>query len=356
MFLLSKVLLTCLLSGSRALHLPLRKDVELALAPIVVSGLLQEATSTVHVTQAVASAEVVSGLLQEATSTVHVTQTVASAEVVSSAAASSVASASATALPYTGSAGITYSPYQKNGQCKTESMVQSDLAQLHSFGIIRIYDTDCEVLGNVVSALTGSQKIMIGIWNIQKIQDSVDAISAAFSSDFSKIYAVSIGNELVNSGQASVSEIQSAVSTARDLLGGIGFTGQIVTVDTLVAVSANPALCECSDFIAVNCHPYWDGNVEPSDCGTWLQQQIASLQTKCGTAKQVLITETGWPNFGSPNGKCNPSASNMQTCINAISSSVGSQAILFSTYNDYWKPPGPYNVEQRWGIFGDPAF
>ncbi|CUS22683.1 LAQU0S06e03642g1_1 [Lachancea quebecensis] len=345
MHLLPKILLTGFLGGSHALHLPLKKDVELALAPIVVDGLLQEATSTM-----------VDGLLQESTSTVHVTRTVTAAKIVSSATAVSISSASNTASPSAGSAGITYSPYQKNGQCKTASMVQSDIAQIHSFGIIRVYDTDCEVLGNVVSALSGSQKIMVGIWNIEKIQESVDDISVAFGSDFSKIYAVSVGNELVNSGQASVSAIQSAVSIARDLLGKIGFTGQIVTVDTLVAVSANPALCECSDFIAVNCHPYWDGNVEPAECGNWLQEQIASLRTKCGTVKQILITETGWPSYGLPNGKCTPSASNMQTCVSTISSLVGSQAILFSTYNDYWKPPGSHNVEQHWGIFGDPTF
>ena len=152
----------------------------------------------------------------------------------------------------------------KNGQCKTADMVESDIKLLKSFGIIRIYDTDCDVLTSLRTSLADSQKLMVGIWDLAKIPTSVAIIATTFGSDFSQLYAVSVGNELVDTGKASVGDIQTALSSARSQLRAIGYSGPVVSVDTLVAVVANPELCSFSDFIAVNSHPYWDGNVDPA--------------------------------------------------------------------------------------------
>ncbi|CEP63974.1 uncharacterized protein LALA0_S09e06766g [Lachancea lanzarotensis] len=320
------------------------KDINLVNVPVVENGMLvaPEATSAVVQTSSVVIAVRSSTAYSVSSATVPVPSP------------SNTGSTGSTEF-YSGAAGIAYSPYQKDGQCKTLEMVQADLIQIQSFGIIRTYATDCNVLDNLKASLIPSQKIMVGIWDLTKIPDSVNAISSAFGTDFSAVYAVSVGNELVNSGSATVDDIQNAVSSARSQLAAIGYNGPVVTVDTLVAVMANPEMCEISDFLAVNSHPYWDGNVDATNCGPWLQQQIANLQAKCGSQKSVLITETGWPSQGDPNGNCWPSQANMESCIASITSTLGSQALLFTTYNDYWKNPGPQNVEQHWGVFGDPA-
>ncbi|SCU90847.1 LADA_0F06722g1_1 [Lachancea dasiensis] len=314
-----------------------KKDVNLMVAPVVVSGLLVEGqTSTLH------SPATTEGI--PTTSTISKTTT------------SQHSSPTTGGEFYEGAGGITYSPYQKSGQCKTLEMVRSDLERLRGFSIIRIYATDCDILMNLKKCLSTSQKVMVGIWDLGKVSQGVSDISTTFNGDFARVHSVSVGNELVNSGQASAEDVQAAVSKARVQLREIGYQGPVVSVDTLVAVTANPALCGVSDFLAVNSHPYWDGNVEPSNCGAWLQNQIANLQAKCGSQKPILITESGWPNAGDTNGKCQPSQENMQRCIRSINHVVGPQVLLFSTFNDYWKDPGPKNVEQRWGIFGDPAF
>ncbi|SCU80677.1 LAMI_0B03356g1_1 [Lachancea mirantina] len=256
---------------------------------------------------------------------------------------------------YSGATGITYSPYQKDGSCKTELMIQSDMQTIADFSVIRIYDTDCNAIPFILQALIGSQKIMVGIYNIDAIPQSVSIISSAFNGDFSKVYAISVGNELVNSGIKSPNQIQTAVNSAKSQLSAIGYNGPIVSVDTLIAYVNNPSLCQYSDFLAVNSHPYWDGNVEPSSCGTWLGDQISNLQSKCGTDKPILITETGWPTQGQSFGNCVPSQQNQINCVSSITQSHGSQVILFTTFNDYWKQPGPYGVEQYWGLFGSPS-
>ena len=63
-----------------------------------------------------------------------------------------------------------------------------------------------------------------------------------------------------------------------------------------------------------------------------------------------LVPESGWPTAGNTNGAAVPSTSNQQTAVASLKSSV-SDIVLFQAYNDGWKPPGPWNVEQHWGMY-----
>jgi exo-beta-1,3-glucanase (GH17 family) len=77
---------------------------------------------------------------------------------------------------------------------------------------------------------------------------------------------------------AMVGKVTSAISRARSLLNGAGYKGKIVTVDTLVASRAFPALCKASDYCAVNCHPFFDGGVGANAAGM-ISVFISSLFT-----------------------------------------------------------------------------
>lgn len=253
-----------------------------------------------------------------------------------------------------GAKGITYSPYTDQGTCKSQSTIESDIKLLSDFSTIRLYDTDCSAVEYVLAAKTSSQKLFAGIYYLDKIDASVDIIADAISStssSWSDLYTVSVGNELVNSGEATTSQIQQAIESTRSALKAKGYTGTVVSVDTLVAVENNPALCEYSDFIAVNSHPYWDGHVAPENSGEWLKTQIASVKATCGGEKDVLITETGWPTKGDTYITAVPSPANQLSAIKSLVSAVGDQILLFTMYNDMWKQPGPYASEQYWGIF-----
>jgi exo-beta-1,3-glucanase (GH17 family) len=116
-------------------------------------------------------------------------------------------------------------------------------------------------------------------------------------------------------------------------------------------------LCDASDYIAANCHPYFDGGVAAPSAGQWVVQQANSLRGICG--KDVLITgtlpilswintETGWPSAGDPNGDAVPSKANQLIAKNSLLSALGNKVVLFSAFDDLWKNPGPYDVEQNW--------
>lgn len=261
-----------------------------------------------------------------------------------------------------GAKGITYSPYKKDGSCKTSQEVLYDLKKLRSFGLIRLYSTDCSGVENVLASMSSSQELFLGIYEIdsntittglQTIKSAVEASSRGWSA----VHTISVGNERVNDGKSSVSDLKTALDTTRTWLktNAPSYGGYVVTVDTLTATVLNTGLCDISDYLAVNCHPFWDGGVEPSNSGTWLEQQIANLESACGSSKPILITESGWPTKGDTYGSCVPSLSNQVSALKSIMLKLSSQVFMFTMYNDYWKDPGPSNVEQHWGIYGDPA-
>ena len=126
-----------------------------------------------------------------------------------------------------------------------------------------------------------------------------------------------------------------------------GYTGPVVAVDTFIAILNNPSLCSASDYVAANAHAYFDGNVAASGAGAWVAEQGHNLAATCG-GKAVLITESGWPSAGNSNGAAVPSTANQVIAKAGILSSTGNKCVLFSAFNDAWKAPGQYNVEQHW--------
>ncbi|KAL6022929.1 hypothetical protein ACNR90_001583 [Candidozyma auris] len=256
-------------------------------------------------------------------------------------------------------AGITYSPYTKSGQCKTASEVASDIAKLRSFNLIRLYSVDCSGIQNVVSAMSSSQKLYLGVWSIDNLDSDLSNMAQQVNSGsrgWNAVHTVAIGNELVNAGTKTASQVRNAVNEARQWFksNAPSYNGYIVTVDTLAAVMADSSMCDISDYLAVNCHPYFSG-VEASTSGSWLKQQVAQLKSHCNNGKDILVTESGWPSFGNTVGEAVPSLQNQFSAVRSLGNVMGSEVIMFTMYNDYWKNPGSWNVEQHWGIYGDPS-
>ncbi|KFZ13219.1 hypothetical protein V501_03830 [Pseudogymnoascus sp. VKM F-4519 (FW-2642)] len=274
--------------------------------------------------------------------------------------ASSASSPSASASSADGY-GLTYSPYNKDGTCKTADQVLMDFGGFGSgFSTVRTYGTDCNTVSTVVAAAKAhGMKVFQGIYDIADISGSVNDIVSAVNGDWSIIHTISVGNELVNSGQASASTVVAAMSSARSLLRAAGYTGPVVTCDTLVATLANPSLCDNADYCAVNSHPFFDPNTDAASAGTFLTSSIESLKSKLADSTQtIVITETGWPSQGTANGRAIPSSSNQQTAIAAIKSAFESApagVMLFNPYNMMWKTSNAeqFEAEQWWGFLGD---
>lgn len=275
----------------------------------------------------------------------------AAAAAETSSSSSSGSSSGSVSVGSGGALGISYSPYNDNGSCKSASEVASDLAQLTGFSVIRLYGTDCNQVANVYAAKGANQKLFLGVYDMGNIANDCQAMHDGINGDWGCVHTVSIGNELVNSGQASVSQVGGYVAQGRSALKGLGYTGPIVAVDTFIAVINNPGLCEFSDYMAVNAHAFFDGNTVAANAGPWAVDQTQRVWTACGGAKSVLISESGWPKQGSNNGAAIASPEAHDAAISSLKNSISNDVILYSAFNDMWKNPGYLGVEQYWGIY-----
>ena len=250
--------------------------------------------------------------------------------------------------------GVTYTPYNADNSCKDEGQVAKDLAGVQSYQVIRLYGTDCNQVANVIQATKGSVSIFAGIYNINNVKSEVQTIASAVKGNWKIINTVSVGNELVNNGGASVDQVTAAIGTARSALKAEGYDGPVVTVDTMIAMKANPQLCHASDFCAINCHAFFDGNVLPSGAGPFVADWAKQVSKAAG-GKMTVVTESGWPTQGNQNNKAIPSQQNHQEAISSLKGSFSENLLLYGLYNDLWKKDSgdTHGAEKYWGILGN---
>ena len=171
---------------------------------------------------------------------------------------------------------ISYTPYNSDNSCKTTQQVATDLGHVTDYEVLRLYGTDCNQIANVLAATKGKVQLFLGIFDINSISDEVKTMSSALNGNWGIVNAVNVGNELINSGTASAGQVTAAIGTARAALKAAGYSGPVVTVDTMIAMKNNPSLCQASDFCAINCHAFFDGKTLPSGAGQfvkdWAQQ------------------------------------------------------------------------------------
>ncbi|EJS43615.1 scw4p [Saccharomyces arboricola H-6] len=337
-----------------------------AATPTQVAALQEDAVVN-SAAPAVAATTSTAAAVADTTSESNALATEAAASPASSSSATSATSATSAQASSTGSSsedvsdfasgvrGITYTPYESSGSCKTADEVASDLAQLTDFPVLRLYGTDCNQVENVFKAKASNQKVFLGVYYVDQIQDSVDAIKSAVESygSWDDVTTVSIGNELVNGNQATPAQVGQYIDTGRAALKSAGYTGPVVSVDTFIAVINNPELCDYSDYMAVNAHAYFDQNTVAQDSGKWVLEQIQRVWTACDGKKDVIITESGWPSKGETYGVAVPSKENQKDAVSAITSSCGADTFLFTAFNDYWKADGAYGVEKYWGVLSN---
>lgn len=257
--------------------------------------------------------------------------------------------------------GVTYSPYKGSGGCKTKQEVDNDFALFaKDHGLIRLYGVDCDQVATVYAAAKKyGNKLFLGIFDISDpaLTQAVSSIAAGIQNDWSIVDTVSVGNELVNNGQATPDQSLGALDKARTALRAAGYKGPVVIVDTFVAVLNHPELCEKSDYCAVNVHPFFDGNVAAGDAGKFVTSTVSNIRRKLSTEKRIVVTETGWPWQGSSNGAAVPGMDQQSKAMSSIKSAYSStpgDVILFTAFNDLWKKAdaGTFMAEQFWGIGG----
>ncbi|KAF3012725.1 hypothetical protein E8E15_001286 [Penicillium rubens] len=184
----------------------------------------------------------------------------------------------------------------------------------------------------------------------KQVQDIADWAHAA---QWELVELIVVGNEAIKNGYCDPPELAAFIKTAKATFKASGYRGRVTTAETFNVWQSHGAsyLCEAVDLIGANIHPYFDHNVAAPKAGEFVASQLEELRKICPD-QDVLNLETGWPNAGEPNGAAVPGKEEQIAAIDSIVNEVGSQSVFFSYGDDWWKEPGPHNVEQHWGCAG----
>ena len=125
----------------------------------------------------------------------------------------------------------------------------------------------------------------------------------------------------------------------------------------MIAMKNNIELCTASDFCAINCHAFFDGSTPASGAGAFVKNWAEQISQLAG-GKKTIITESGWPTQGDPNGVAVPSQEEHGVAIQSLKSSFGGggeDLVLYGMYNDLWKKDSgsTFGAERYWGIYGN---
>lgn len=220
---------------------------------------------------------------------------------------------------------------------------------------LRIYSTDCATLTAILPlAKSKGMKINQGFWispaGVDSIDQNVsDLINWAGDNGWDLFEFITIGNEAIINGWCSVSDLIAKIASVKALLNGAGYNGDVTTSEPPALFISNPELCTDSeiDFVGINSYSYFNANLYPSQAGEYAvgqQKQIAQL-----CSKRAFITESGYPHQGDTYGNNVPSPENQYTAIQTIIESTGGDVTILTTFDDFWKDPGQYGVEQYFG-------
>ncbi|CCE85548.1 Piso0_005154 [Millerozyma farinosa CBS 7064] len=253
---------------------------------------------------------------------------------------------------------IAYSPYTDSGYCKNSSSIRSDLNLIKSKGInkVRVYGTDCGLFDNTLPiAKDIGFKVNQGLWITSEGVDSIDdplkeLINYGQENGWDVFDFITVGNEAVNSGFTTVDDLISKIKSVKSQLEDAGYNGNVSTSEVPSTFISNPSLCQSSgvDFVGITPHAYFDPLISADEAGSFVVSKQSEVASACNM--DVMITETGYPSKGDTNGKNVPSQENQKQAIKTIIEKTNQQVTILTTYNDFWKEPGPYGIEQYFGV------
>ncbi|MBI1343120.1 MAG: glycosyl hydrolase [Terrimonas sp.] len=249
--------------------------------------------------------------------------------------------------------GICFSPYlegQGPGSVITEEQVRQRMEIIRPYTKwVRSFScTDGNELIPTIAQEYGI-KTLVGAWlgkDREKNEKEIANLIAVAQSGHADILAV--GNEVMYRKEMSEEELLEYLHRVKNAIPDI----PMGYVDAYYEFSKRPRITEACDVILANCYPFWEGC--EMDYSLLYMKEMYYRAVIAGNGKNVIITETGWPNTGSPFGGSVPSYENaIKYFINAAkwAAEENIEMFYFSSFDEAWKISDEGDVGAYWGIW-----
>ena len=205
--------------------------------------------------------------------------------------------------------GISFSPYvegQGPGTQIGEAQIRERLAIIQPY-VRWVRTFSCSEGNELIPAIAKENGLgtMVGVWlDDNKEQNEVELANAIEIANAGYADILGIGNEVLLRGDLTEDELIDYIERARH-----GVTGVPVGyVDAYFEFEVHPRITAACDVILANCYPFWEGC--PAEHALLYMKEMYRRAQRAANGKPVVISETGWPNIGTPTDGAVPSFEN----------------------------------------------
>lgn len=192
-------------------------------------------------------------------------------------------------------------------------------------------------------------KTLVGAWlgnDKNKNEKEIEGIIKVAKEGNADIIAV--GNEVLLRGDLTEDELIKYIQKVKNEI----LNTPVGYVDAYFEFVNHPRLCNLCDVILANCYPFWEGY--PIEHAFSYLKNMYYLAVNAAKGKKVIISETGWPNRGTPDRNAVPSYENaLIYFINAFTwaNQEKIDIFYFSSFDETWKIEKEGDVGAYWGLW-----
>lgn len=192
-------------------------------------------------------------------------------------------------------------------------------------------------------------KTLVGAWlgdDLEKNEEEINGVIEVAKAGYADMVAV--GNEVLLRGDLSEDDVLEYIKRVKAGVPDV----PVGYVDAYYVFADHPKICTVSDVIMVNCYPFWEGY--PYEHSLSYMKNMYQIAKNASRGKKVIISETGWPNLGTPDREAVPSYKNaMKYFINTYNWAEGDDIDIFyfSSFDETWKIDAEGDVGAYWGLW-----
>ncbi len=249
--------------------------------------------------------------------------------------------------------GLSFSPYIEGQGPGTEisaAQIRERLAIIQPH-VRWIRSFSCKEGNEQIPAIAAENglKNMVGIWLDDDLeQNEVEIANGIEVAKAGHADILAVGNEVLLRGDVSEEQLLEYIQRVKDAVPNtpVGY------VDAYFEFVDHPRVTEACDVLLANCYPFWEG-CSAEHALLYMKEMYRRVVDVAG-GRKVIISETGWPNVGTPTMGSVPSFENaIKYFIDVYqwAERDGIEIFYFSSFDEAWKVDAEGDVGAYWGLW-----
>ena len=194
-------------------------------------------------------------------------------------------------------------------------------------------------------------KTMVGVWIDGDLDHNEAELQSALElAEQGHVDLLAVGNEVLVRNELPENQLIEYIERAKAAVPDV----DVGYVDAYFLFEDHPRVTEACDVVFANCYPYWEGC--PADHALLYMKEMYRRAVRVADGKKVIISETGWPNIGTPERGAVPSwESAAKYFIDTYRWAEEDQreVFWFSAFDESWKVAAEGDVGAYWGLWDE---